>query len=64
MMSSKLKQQLEFSFSSPQRVDWRKLSCDHQHELLDQLSLLLMSFLSEESSTDKSEKEDLLCQAK
>jgi hypothetical protein len=45
-------------------VDWRKLSCDHQHELLDQLSLFLLSFLSEGSSTDKSEKEDLLCQAK
>ena len=62
MIFLKSSEQLELSFSA--RASWRKLSRDSQHEILDQLSLLLLSHLADEAQQDKSEQEDQLCQVK
>ena len=62
MISLKSNEQMELSFSP--RVCWRKLSQERQHEILDQLSLLLLSHLADEAKQDQSEQEDQLCQVK
>lgn len=62
MISLKSSEQLELSFSP--RVCWRKLCRDRQHEILDQLSLLLLSHLADEAKQDQSEQEDQLCPVK
>ncbi len=62
MIFLKSSEQLELSFSP--MVCWKKLSRERQHEILDQLSLLLLSHLADEAKQDKSEQEDQLCQVK
>jgi hypothetical protein len=62
MMLLKSSEQLELSFSPC--VYWRKLSCEKQQELLEQLSLLLLSYLDHETKQHKSTEEDQSCQEK
>jgi len=62
MISSKLIDQLEFSFSAI--VCWEKLSRENRQEILEQLSLLFLSSLAEGIAQNKSIKEDQLCQVK
>ena len=64
MISLKSSTQMELSFSLRQLADWRKLSGEEQHEILEPLSLLLLYNLEEEINQTKSEQEDQLCQVK
>ena len=64
MISLKSSTQMKLSFSLRQLADWRKLSGEEQHEILEQLSLLLLSNLEEQINQTKSEQEDQLCQVK
>jgi hypothetical protein len=62
MILLKSREQLELLFSP--LVYWRKLSREKQQELLEQLSLLLLSYLDQETKQHKSITEDQLCQEK
>ena len=58
----KSNEQLELLFSP--LLCWRKLSRTKQQELVEQLSLLLLSCLNQEPKHHKSTEEDQLCQVK
>ena len=62
MISLKSSEQLEVSFFP--MLSWRKLSREQRQQILDQLSLLLLSNLAEEREQHQSTKEDQLCQVK
>ena len=59
MISLKPKEQLELSFSPS--VNWYRLTREHRNEILDQLSLLLLSNLGETLDNTRSNKEDRSC---
>lgn len=62
MISLKPKQQLELSFSPT--VNWYRLPSEHRNEIVQQLSLLLLSNIGETPEKNRSNKEDWLCQEK
>lgn len=62
MISLKSHEQMELSFYL--RLSWQKLSQERQQQILDQLSLLLLSNLAEEREQHKSKQEDQLCPEK
>lgn len=62
MISLKSHEQMELSFFP--RLNWGKLSQERQQQILDQLSLLLLSNLAEEREQHKSKQEDQLCPEK
>ena len=62
MISLKSREQLELSFSP--RVCWSKLCHEIRHEILEQLSLLLLSSIEGKSEPAQPVKEDQLCPVK
>jgi hypothetical protein len=62
MISLESKEQMELLFSPS--ICWRKLSQEIRHEILEQLSLLLLSSIEEKVGPVKRAKEDQLCQVK
>jgi len=62
MITLKSHEQMELSFFP--RLSWRQLSRERQQQILDQLSLLLLSNLTEEREQHKSKQEDQLCPVK